>query len=86
MIRMNACCARVWAASHRSANVSDAMNERTSRSIRLLTPDASGPTSRCSRGRSVRTCANTSSRMASTLTCCLEGLDGGGPDRVLHLW
>ena len=67
--RTRACCALVLTLTQMSANASEATNARTSRSISPLIAPASGPTSRCSRGRSVMTPANTSLRIASTSTC-----------------
>ena len=63
-------CARVFAATQMSANVSEATTALTSRSIRPLIAPASGPTSFCRRGLSEMTPAKTSLRVASTSTCC----------------
>ena len=83
--RTRACCALVLTLTQMSANASEATNARTSRSISPLIAPASGPTSCCSRGRSVITPANTSLRIASTSTCCLDRVDDLRRDGVLHL-
>ncbi len=69
-IRWRACWARVLTRTQKSANSSEAMNARTSRSTRPLMAAESGPTSSCRRGASVITPANTLLRIASMSTCC----------------
>ncbi len=83
--RCSACCALMLTCSHSSANSSEAMKARTSRSTRLLIAADRGPTSCSSRGRSVITPSKTFVEDGLDVDLLLDGGRHLGGDGVLHL-